>query len=82
MTHAERFWRKPPPPPVVTTPIHKSAATFSAAMKELYVAPIRDQLMIGNTFTIPIKSYKPGWNQAVEWLEAREAAKQEWPWPS
>jgi hypothetical protein len=40
----------------------------------------------GKQLRIPIRltpeaRARRGWNDAVAWLEAREAARQEWPWP-
>jgi hypothetical protein len=42
--------------------------------------------LVGKQVRIPIRltpeaRARRGWNDAVAWLEAREAARREWPWP-
>jgi hypothetical protein len=75
------FWRKPAPTPIA--PPRQPDSPLISVMKKAWTEDNLTRKMIGHTFTVPIQaSYKPGWNQAVAWLEAREEAETEWPWPA
>jgi hypothetical protein len=77
-----QFWggiplnrRKTTLPDVPVRVVH-GATTFSAAMKQAFVEPIRQ--------TLARKPWVPEpdpWDEAVQWIEADQAARAEWPWP-
>jgi hypothetical protein len=65
----------------------------TAALREVYSRPLADRLFdtarrnfAGRYVRIPIQlspeaRARRAWADAIAWLEAREAARVEWPWP-
>jgi hypothetical protein len=56
----------------------RGLANIAAAMKSMYIEPIREQMnrqVFGSVFTVD------PWDEAIQWIEQRHADREEWPWP-
>jgi hypothetical protein len=62
-----------------------STAAFSAAMKAAMTKPIYEchlaHMEAHRTFLFGIRK-RTAWQDAIAWLEQRQAVEEEWPWPS
>ena len=55
-----------------------NASSLPDLLKEVWRTPLQETM--GRQFIVPIRR-RSGWDDAVAWLEARESAREEWPWP-
>ena len=67
-------------------PIH-TTDTLSEALRSVWNAKAIAKQLYGpvpldEMFTNPRWREEANWRQAVRWLEEREAAAEEWPWPN
>jgi hypothetical protein len=73
--------RKSALPELPAKSLHMEVMGLSNIMKQSFLAPIREQLHAPSAFWQAFLAPDP-WDEAVQWIERKHAAEQEWPWPA